>query len=378
MEGVGLTDCIKIADHILTSMPVRSGTIVIIVSALVATNARRPSLRRRRLARPRGNIRNSGHARLSSHCTNFARFMFSVAGRSVRGWSWTVRMTYTSWDLPMSETSRVRDFRTSLAKQIPKFPNNKASLQALKAKSIGELLVDYTNWAIRYIAPRPRQVVVESAATNDQRWSSLGADIREILRKVEAGINLTPHLSQLPHTRGFTPAASAQGPNADRWADKDMLLNVTGYHHLHLDAAPTKGKRSNDVVFAQVTRTTFTVVGIFDYSVFKPTMTPERMRLWEIFDERMTRGLRPGTIVAPLPIANSGHRVQLRMMAANYARTVLAIDPILDDPSYVLGQYEKAGVPVTARPKLRWQMHFLDLCLVDNAENTFVVSEGPN
>ena len=284
----------------------------------------------------------------------------------------------------MSETSRVRNFRTSLAKQIPKFPNNKASLQALEAKSLGALLIDYMNWAIRYIAPRPRQVVLESTATNDRRWSSSEADIRELLRKVEVGDDLTPHLSLQPHTRGFTPAASAQGPNVNRWADKDMLLNAMGYHHLHLDAAPTQGMRSDDMVFAQVTRDTFTVVGIFDHSVFKKTepttaMTAERERLWEIFDERMTRGVPPGTVVAPPPIATSGHPVQLVMMAANYARTVNAIDPKLDDRSYVQGLYEQAHVLLSARPELRWQMHYLDLCLVDHAETcVFVLRKGWN
>jgi hypothetical protein len=202
----------------------------------------------------------------------------------------------------MSETSRVRSFRKSLAKQIPKFPNNKASLQALEAKSLGALLIDYTNWAIRYIAPRPRQIVVESTAANDRRWSSSVDDIRELLRKVEVVEDLTPHLSLQPHTRGFTPASSAQGPNVNRWADKDMLLNVMGYHHLHLDAAPTQGMRSDDMVFAQVTRDTFTVVGIFAHSVFEmttptTTMTAERERRREIFDKRMTRGVPPGALV---------------------------------------------------------------------------------
>ncbi len=112
------------------------------------------------------------------------------------------------------------------------------------------------------------------------------------------------------------------------------------------------------MVFAQVTRDTFTVVGIFDHSVFEKTaptmaMTAERERLWEIFDERMTRV--PWTI--PPPIATSGHPVQLVMMAANYARTVHAIDPKLDDRSYVQGLYEQAQVPVSAPLELRWRMH---------------------
>jgi hypothetical protein len=69
----------------------------------------------------------------------------------------------------------------------------------------------------------------------------------------------------------------------DRWADKDMLLNVMGYHHFHFDAAPHNRVRSDDVLFAHVTRETFTVIGIFDHAVFevdpaKPMMA-ERNRL---------------------------------------------------------------------------------------------------
>jgi hypothetical protein len=163
----------------------------------------------------------------------------------------------------MNETKRSTAFRLAIAKQIPKFPNNKASLQALETKPLGSLLIDYANWAIRYIAPRSRTVVVEQSASSDPRWQSLGAHIQALLKKAEDGDDLTPHLSLKPHKRGFTPAASAPGPNVDRWADKDMLLNVMGYHHLHLDAAPSNQIRSDDVLFAHVTRDLFTVVGNF-------------------------------------------------------------------------------------------------------------------
>lgn len=213
--------------------------------------------------------------------------------------------------MAMSEASRVKRFRLHLAKQIPKFPNNKASLQTLETKSLGALLIDYMNWAIRYVAPRPRQVVVESTASSDPRWSLLLGEILNLLKKVEVGDELTPYLSLKSHTRGFTPAASAPGPNVDRWADKDMLLNAMGYHHFHLDAAPTQGMRSDEMMFAHVTRNTFTVVGIFNHSVFKKTlpnepMTVERERLWQIADERMTRGHPLGTLslclLSPPPV----------------------------------------------------------------------------
>lgn len=284
----------------------------------------------------------------------------------------------------MAETKRIRNFRLSLAKQIPKFPNDKASLRVLEAKALGALLIDYANWAIRYIAPRSRRIIVESTASSDARWSSLAEKIRPLLQKIEEGNDLTPHLSVQPHTRGFTPAASAQAAGVDRWLDKDMLLNVMGYHHLHLDAAPTKGMRSDDMVFGQVTRDAFTIVGVFNHSVFDSTapteaMTAERERIWEIFDERASRGVPSGTVIVPALIATSGHPLQLTMLASDYAQAVHAVDPQLDDRAYVRGLFEQAKVPLSAKPNLEWRMHFLDLCLVDEAETcAFVLGKGPN
>jgi hypothetical protein len=48
-------------------------------------------------------------------------------------------------------------------------------------------LIDYANWAIRYVAPRPRKVIVEQTASIDPRWGSLKKDIDSFLEKVERG-----------------------------------------------------------------------------------------------------------------------------------------------------------------------------------------------
>jgi len=49
----------------------------------------------------------------------------------------------------VTESNRVRAFRLRIAKDIPKFPNDRASLQALQSKSLRALLIDYGNWKIR-------------------------------------------------------------------------------------------------------------------------------------------------------------------------------------------------------------------------------------
>lgn len=284
----------------------------------------------------------------------------------------------------MAESKRVETFRLEIAKKIPKFPNNRASLKELQSKSLGALLIDYGNWAIRYIAPRPRAVVVESTASADSRWQTLAPEIQSLLEKVKSGADLTPHLSLQPHTRGFTPPAAEPGLDFDRWADKDMLLNVMRYHHLHFDAAPGNGMRSDDVLFARVTRNEFTVVGIFNHTVFEQTqpnaaMTAERDRLWQIFDERSSGGHAPGVVIVQTVITLSGHSFEVKQAAAEYARVVTKIDPHLDDPNYVRSLYEQAGIPVPKRPKVEWHLHFLDLGLLDkNMGAFFCQRDGPN
>jgi len=284
----------------------------------------------------------------------------------------------------VEEPKRIKAFRLSIAKDIPKFPNDKATLTVLEQKPLASLLIDYANWAIRYIAPRPRRIVVEEAASTDPRWQIHEADIRVILQKAGKGDDLTPYLSLQPHTRGFTPSSSGTGPNVDRWADKDMLLNVMGFHHLHLDAAPSNQMRSDDVLFVRVDRDTFTVAGIFNHSVFEATqtgssMTTERERLWEIFDEHTTRGVPPGAVVVSSAIATSGHPVYIVQLAMNYARVVREIDPKLDDLAYVGEFYRHADMQPPAKMKLKWHLQFLSLGVLDERNNLFFsLCNGPN
>ncbi len=211
----------------------------------------------------------------------------------------------------MTESKRVRKFRLSIVKTIPKFPNNKETKNELEAMSLSTLLIHYFNWAFRYVAIKPREVEIEPTALKDQRWGSLRGNVDVLLDKVRNGEDLTPHLSFEAHTKGYTPAASDSGPDVDRWADKDFLLNTMGYHHFHLGTVlESEGfvTRTDEVIFARVTREKFTVVAIFDHSVFEPTrnrMSAERKRLWSLFDEHVTRGAPIGSVVIASPIART-------------------------------------------------------------------------
>ncbi len=211
-------------------------------------------------------------------------------------------------------------------------------------------------------------------------------NIDSFLEKVERGEDLTPHLSLEPHTRGYTPAASAPGPNVDRWAEKDMLLNVIGYHHFHPSMTIEPAgftQRIKEVLFAHVTRDEFTVVGVFDHSVFKSepgqSLTLERERLWQIFDERLTRHAPPGSVVVAPPIATSGHSVYFTYLAMKYARLISNMDQRLDDPGYISDLTAGTGFQFPTKPKWKWHLQYLDLGLFEKMSNAFLVlGKGPN
>jgi hypothetical protein len=285
---------------------------------------------------------------------------------------------------PPTESKRVKALRRGLAKQIPK--NDRASKQSLEGKSLGPLLIDYANWAIRYVAPRPRKVIIEPTASTDSRWKALQKDIDAFLEKVTRGDDLTPHLSLDPHTRGYTLAASAQGPDVDRWADKDKLLNVMGYHHFHpsMTMEPQGfARRTNEILFAHVTREEFTVVGIFDHSVFESEpgqpLNPERERLWRIFDERLTRHVPPGSVVIASPIATSGHSMHFTLLAADYARLIGHEDQRVEDPAYISALTAGTAFVLPAKPKWKWHLHYLDLGLIEKTSGFFLLfRKGPN
>lgn len=283
---------------------------------------------------------------------------------------------------PYIESKRVKTFRMGIAKAIPKFPNNRATLETLEACSLASLLIHYNNWAIRYVSTRPRTISIESTASSDSRWSGLRSQISSFLEKVKNGEDLIPHLSLEPHTRGYSPASAIRGPETDKWADKDFLLNVMGYHHFHLG---TTGQpdgfavRTDDLLFARLSRKHLTVIAIFDHTVFKQTsnptesMTNERERLWTVFDEHASREVAPDMVFIPSVITTSGHSLHLVRLASDYAHIVKEIDPQLDNAEFVKGLYETAGVPCPKKPKLKWHLKLLDLGLLDATSNSFFI-----
>lgn len=285
-----------------------------------------------------------------------------------------------------SVTKRIRQLHANLVKEIPRFPNNKASKTALESKSLGSLLVSYFNWRMRFVAPRPRTVDVRPNVARDPRWQLLTAGITPFHRKVTQGDDLTPHLSLGAWREGYTPASERHSAGADRWADKDFLLNVMGFHHFHLGTKMEPGgfvTRTDDVLFAHSSRKTFTVLGIFDHSVFDEDttngMTPDRQRLWSLHESFLREGLPPDAVVVGGMISMSGHNIWIMLHAQACAKLINTLDPKLDDAPYLKTNiYGASGVAFPSKRKLRWALKHLDLYLFDDANQlAFLIRRGP-
>lgn len=287
-----------------------------------------------------------------------------------------------------TESKRVKKLRSEIISAIPRVPNDRDSLTALQNKRLTDLLIVFINWQLRFIGQWERRVIIEDSAKNDSRWNSLSEQIGTFLDKVRSGEDLTPFLSLKARKRGFSLSADNLCSGEDSWDDKDFILNVMGYHHFHLgeiQPGVTHSDRTNDVLFARVTRDTFTVLAILNHTVFKTpdnpseSLTQDREFLWSIFDERSMRGTLPGSVVVPSMIATSGHSLNTVMAAQEYVRIIRKIDPKLDDIAFVRSLYEGSGIEKVNTKKLVWHFRHLDLGIFDPTSGFFgVFRYGPN
>jgi hypothetical protein len=184
------------------------------------------------------------------------------------------------------------------------------------------------------------------------------------LQKVEAGEDLTPHLSDLVMTKGIIlPGAS---PSV-RGKDIDMTLTRFGLHHFHVgkfSSSNPKG-RSGSLVFAEVLDKEFRIIAIADHHVFKLGST-ERLRFSGVCHSYIAKDFSPGTAFMSNPVMLSGHSMLVSMLAVKCVDVLERLDPQLDDPAFIDRLYYEQpilrdGLMVSrpTNPSLAW--HFEDL-----------------
>ena len=291
-------------------------------------------------------------------------------------------------DSTFVQSNRIRKFRNDLVKAIPRIPNNRESLSALRSKHLTELLIIYMCWRLRNVAIRPRIVKGLSALEDDPRADRLKVNITAFTRAVKAGADLGPFLSREARGRGYVMAADPALTSSTTWTDKDFLLNVMGLHHFHvgLRVEPSGIKeRTDEVIFAYVTRDAVEVLGLFDHSVFDFTnedpMTPERERLWAVRDAFRAREASPGAVYLDgyggMGITTAGTPTMITMRATQQGSLIRDIDPRLDDFEYVKTLF--AGHDIPRKVKLEWHYQDMDFGVLSKSSGHFrVLMRGPN
>jgi hypothetical protein len=151
-----------------------------------------------------------------------------------------------------------------------------------------------------------------------------------------------------------------------------------GFHHFHLGnkvEAAGHIERTDDLIFARVTRSEFVVIAIFDHDVFEPG-TAERQRLFQVQEDRIAQ-VAVGEFVLLSNIALSGHPIFLVRHAQACVRIIRNEDSLLDDTARVAEIYQRLAVPMPKKPKLEWDFKGLDFGLGEKKAGTFgILNKG--
>ena len=291
-------------------------------------------------------------------------------------------------DPVLDGSKRFRKFREGLTKMIPRLPNDKVSLNALHSKNHTDFLIIYLCWRLRHIGVRSRKVTGLSVLEGDPRFEVLQPNIEAFTKAVEAGADLGPYLSKRAYREGYVMNANPEKTNSAKWNDKDYLLNVMGLYHFHLglrQEASGLMARTEDVLFAHVSRDAVDTLGLFDHSVFEWTvndeMAPERQKLWSIYEEYQAAQASPGAILmggfGGLGITLAGTPVVVTMKAIQQLELVRKTDPKLDDGEYAKEVFAEFAIPKKVRPA--WHYDHLDFGLLNEASGDFkCLMQGPN
>ena len=161
-----------------------------------------------------------------------------------------------------------------------------------------ELLGVYWTWRERFPSPRPRRGAYRSRELDaDPAAQRYASELAELERKIRAGEDLTPHLSDRVATAYLSEQQRQKMPRS-RDANRDRMLAAWGIHHLHLSNIQGRGgfnRRGCDLLYAIFQPDDAYLLGVDTHDDW------ERKRLVEVIVRRLADAgsvleiqLRPG------------------------------------------------------------------------------------
>ena len=270
---------------------------------------------------------------------------------------------------------RIQVLRTELIKAIPKAPNTKATKSHLNAFGTHHLVLTYLTWKMRFVPTKPRRVLIWSGGVDPYYFGTIRSRFQPLLGKVERGQDLTPHLSRLVHTLGFS---MPRVPIEKHPSDRDGVLIKMGLHHFHVGAmnATNPHGRSGRLVFADVTDDEFKIIAISGHDALKIGAT-EWKQLFGISNRYIQSQLPSDVAYMAYPTMSSGHPMELVRYADHCDETMTRLDPSLEDRAFVDKLYSENDaadghdLERPAKPTLKWHFENLDFGVLEVKTHVF-------
>ncbi len=228
----------------------------------------------------------------------------------------------------------------------------------LSSMPLPQLLGVYWTWRERFPAPRPRtphRSQELDASTQAQKYA---AELAELERKVSAGEDLTPQLSERVETAYIFDSERPSLHPRQRDADRDRLLNAWGIHHIHLSSAPGKGgfnARGGDLLYVVFRRDDAYLLGIYTHNDWaREELVRVIVRNWADAGLFLKSDYAQGTRAT----FTDADRTQLRR--ANVNEALFEVDGAFYGPPG-LGQTAAGGSFAAARRAMgyMWNLHQL-------------------
>ena len=277
------------------------------------------------------------------------------------------RKIIVSMTIKVPYNRRVQRFRDKLIGELPRVPNDGASLTSLQGLSTIGLIQSYVTWRMRLIPRKPRAVRIWHGGVTPFQLQKAKNRIAPLINDAIAGNDLEQYLSESVRKAGIDLDPTRRQNRSRR--DIDMVLTRHGLHHFHIGARTKfnpKG-RSDALVFAEVSPDEFRIAAISDHRAFDTEdKTGERQRFFRTCLSYISKDIPPGEGFTSSPVLSSGHSLEVRAFARKCSDEMDRLDSKLDQPEFFKDLYGQqtngdGDTPSALPPKVSLSWHFEDL-----------------
>jgi hypothetical protein len=271
---------------------------------------------------------------------------------------------------------------------------------------LSSLLVQYMNWADRFVPPRPRKVFAWETFTRWGNGSRHLAAVSELKTRIIAGEDLRPFLSEQITQYGYVQSkigkdGKKRGPE---WGDKDYALNAYGVHHLHLGRKIRPdgwSERTKELLYVTFDRKHAGFLMVGNHASFDDGSLGQALAEAQVAAGGAIKGIiGPARVFTPKErnllhrhgistfaqvgdktvmsgmLSSAGTSIHHTSHAQRIMRMLEFYEPLLDDPMTSQAWFEAASRTQPTAPELSWRLHYGDLGVYEAKTRAFFLILG--